>query len=65
MWSFGFRKSFVLSPSVTADAPEESLVPAARGLNVVAVDQGLGAHGRILTRIVKVRAWRAHGGQRT
>jgi hypothetical protein len=34
----------VLRSSVTADAAEESLVPAARYLNVAAVDEGLGAH---------------------
>ena len=37
---------FVLGPSMTADAPKKSLVPAAGSLNVTAVDEGLGAHGR-------------------
>ncbi len=35
---------FVFGPSMTADAPEKSLVPAAGSLNVAAVDEGLGAH---------------------
>src|SRR6187402_1026143 len=39
---------FVLGSTVTADAREKSLVPAARGLNVAAVDEGLGAHERTI-----------------
>jgi hypothetical protein len=38
---------FVLGPTVTADTPEKSLVPAAGGLNITAVDEGLGAHGKL------------------
>jgi hypothetical protein len=41
-------KPFVLGPTVTADTSEESLVPAAGGLNVTAVDEGLGAHGETI-----------------
>ena len=49
-------ESLVLVPSVTTDAPEESLVPAAGGLNVTAVDEGLGAHGEYYIHAVGVEA---------
>jgi hypothetical protein len=39
---------FVFGSTMTADAREKSLVPAARGLNVAAVDEGLGAHERTI-----------------
>jgi hypothetical protein len=41
-------ESFVLVAAVTADAPEESLVPEAGGPNVAAVDERLSAHGKII-----------------
>jgi hypothetical protein len=43
---------FVLGPSMTADAPEESLVPVAGGPNVAAVDEGLSTHGSIIRVLV-------------
>ena len=39
---------FVLGSAMTADARKKPLVPAARGLNVAAVDEGLGAHERTI-----------------
>jgi hypothetical protein len=53
-------KPFVLGPSMTTHAPEQSLVPAARGLNVAAIDQRLGAHERILTEPHAVLSWGVH-----
>jgi len=44
----GIPQTFVLSPAMTPDASEKALVPAARGLNVVAVDQRLSAHTQSL-----------------
>lgn len=45
----GIPQTFVLSPTVTSYASEKALVPAARGLNIVAVDQRLSAHTEILS----------------
>ena len=46
---------FVFGSTMAADAREKSLVPAARGLNVAAVDQGLGAHESTL--LAERRLW--------
>ena len=56
---------FVLGSTMTADAREKSLVPAARGLNVAAVDEGLGAHDRIIHTLSQVFASVARGDRST
>jgi len=42
---------FVLGSPMTTDAREKSLVPAARDLNIAAVDERLGAHERSIQHL--------------
>jgi hypothetical protein len=43
-----FNRSFILTAAAHSEGREKPLVPAARGLNVAAVDEGLGAHERTI-----------------